>query len=478
MNKVFLVSPSLQPDVQQDIIDNSYGLGLGYLHAVIEQAGYDITTRCLNNTAIDDARRQFDEACYGLQPDFLLVQIFTMNRVEAFRAIRRGRELQPQMKIIVGGVHASIYYQQLLENFPIDYIIVGEGEHTIVELLDALRAGTATGDINGIACLRDGIVVATPDRPLLADLDSLPFPRHDLFMTRERSMACILTSRGCPFKCSFCCLYTISKRKYRVRSVENVVAEVEYIIANFPAITTIQISDDTFTLNQKRAIDFCKEIVQRNIRIQFTCSARVKPASRELFEWMERAGFVSIGFGLETGSERLMQSIHKNVTQEDVVRAFEMLKGSKMSITTFLMVGFPGETFETVEETIRFVKRLQKIKYYEFQGVARLWVYPNTEVYDIMKAAGAIDDGYWLTDADVPYFTVENSMEDLDRMVARISLGCMTWRQAGRRLIAVVTNPVNSFREISVKIGKLKTLVRKNKKAVPAESQSAKVVTQ
>lgn len=461
MNKVFLVSPSLQPDVQQDIIDNSYGLGLGYLHAVIEQAGYDITTRCLNNTAIDDARRQFDEACNGLQPDFLLVQMFTMNRVEAFRAISRARELRPHMKIIVGGVHASIYYQQLLENLSIDYVVIGEGEHTIVELLDALRAGGRVDTIKGIAYHSAGTFVMTPERPLLGDLDSLPFPRHDLFMTPERSMACILTSRGCPFKCSFCCLYTISKRKYRVRSVENVVAEVEYIIENFPNITTIQVSDDTFTLNQQRAIDFCKEIVSRNIRIQFTCSARVKPASKELFEWMEKAGFVSIGFGLETGSERLMQSIHKNVTQEDVVRAFEMLKDSKMGITTFLMVGFPGETFETVEETIRFVKRLQKIKYYEFQGVARLWVYPNTEVYQIMKDAGRIDDDYWLTDGDVPYFTVEHSEEELDRMVARISLACMTKRQMLTRALKGLIHPVDSFRSVLPKLLKLKRMILK-----------------
>lgn len=461
MNTVFLISPSLQPDVQQHIKDNSYGLGLGYLHAVMEEAGYAVTTRCNNNTDRDEADRYFTETFSQIRPDFLLVQIFTMNRVEASRTIRLARELRPQTKIIVGGVHASIFYRQLLENLPIDYIVVGEGEETIIELLAALRGGKGVDTIRGIAYLRDGAVVTTPSRPLLADLDTLPFPRHELFITPERSMACILTSRGCPFKCSFCCLYTISKRKYRVRSVENVVAEVEYILANFPNITTIQVSDDTFTLNQQRAIDFCKEIVRRNIRINFTCSARVKPASKELFDWMERAGFISIGFGLETGSERLMKSIHKNVTQDDVVRAFEMLKDSKMSITTFLMVGFPGETFETVEETVRFVKRLQRIKYYEFQGVARLWVYPNTEVYDIMKAAGAIDDGYWLTDGDVPYFTVENSLEDLDRMVARISLACMTRRQMVTRVLKGVMHPVQSFRSVLPKLLKLRRLILK-----------------
>lgn len=455
MNRVYLVSPSLQPNVQQDIKDNSYGLGLGYLHAILEQAGYDITTRCFNNTNTDEARRLFEEAFIRIKPDFLLVQIFTMNRVESFWTIKRARELNPEIIIIAGGVHATIHSRQLLENFAIDFVAIGEGEETIIELLGALRAGADTDSIKGIAFMQAGGVVTTPDRPLLADLDTLPFPKHELFMTPDRTMACILTSRGCPFKCSFCCLYAISKRKYRVRSVDSVVAEVEHIIATFPGITSIQISDDTFTLNHQRAIDFCKEIVRRNIRIKFTCSARFKPASKELFEWMEKAGFTTIMFGLETGSEKLMHSIHKNITKEDVVRTFEMLKDSSMNVTTFLMVGFPGETFETVEETVRFVKQLQKIKYYEFQGVGRLWVYPDTEVYQVMKAAGKIDDSYWLTDQDVPYFTVEHSEQELDRMVIRISLSTMTKRQMARRAINGLMHPVESVRSTLPKIKKV-----------------------
>lgn len=459
MKSVYLVSPSLQADVQQNIKDNSYGLGLGYLHSMLEQSDYDITTRCFNNTPNAAARLLFEEEFNKVKPDYLLLQIFTMNRSEAYWTIQRAKHLSPDITVIAGGVHATIYYQQLLENFPIDFIAIGEGEETIVELLNALQEGSSIDDVAGIAFQRDGSLVKTSDRPLLDNLDRLPFPKHELFMSPDRTMACILTSRGCPFKCSFCCLHTISKRKFRVRSVENVVAEIEHIIAKFPYITTIQVSDDTFTLNQQRAIDICKEIVRRKIRIDFTCSARVKPASKELFEWMERAGFVAIGFGLETGCERLMKSIHKNVTQEDVVQVFEMLKDSKMSITTFLMVGFPGETFETVEETIHFVKRLQKIKYYEFQGVARLWVYPNTEVYEIMKTAGMIEDSYWLTDGNVPYFTVENSLEDLDRMVARISISCMTKRQMIVRILNGLMHPVGFFRSVWPKLLRLKRLI-------------------
>lgn len=157
-------------------------------------------------------------------------------------------------------------------------------------------------------------------------------------------------------------------------------------------------------------MDFCREVIRRKIKIKFWCSARIKPASVELFKLMEEAGFKSIGLGLETGSAKLLKSIHKNITREDVIETFKMLKGINMGIHTYLMVGFPGENKSTVAETIDLIKRLQKIKYFEFAGVARLWVYPDTEVYEHLRDAGRIDDSFWLTDKDVPYFTLEHTL--------------------------------------------------------------------
>lgn len=461
MAQVYLVSPTLQSNVQEQHKNNTYGIGLAYLHAVIEKAGFSIKTECYNNSDSEFGEKAFTEEFSRLMPEYLLVQMFTMNRVSGFQTIRIARQLKPDVKIIVGGIHATILYDQLLQNFDIDYIVIGEGEITIVELLNALDAGNNINTIKGIAYKRDGSVVVNPERELLADLDSLPFPKHELFITPDREMACILTSRGCPFKCTFCCLHSVSKRKYRVRSVENIVEEIEYIRSTFKNINHIQIPDDTFTLNQQRAIDFCNGIIRRNIKMRFTCVARIKPASKELFDLMEKAGFTDIGFGLETGSEKLLKDIHKSITTDDVVRTFEMLKDSKINVTTFLIVGFPGETHETVNETIRLVKRLQKIKYYEFKGVARLWVYPNTEVYQMMKDAGRIDDNYWLTDKDVPHYTVEHSEQVLDEMVVKISLSCMTKKQMLRRVMNGLAHPVDSIRSTLPKLRKLKRLIFK-----------------
>lgn len=456
MKKVLLFSPALQPDIQAPSKDNSYGLGLGYLHAVIEAAGYRIITKSFNSCELAASEMEMAADLESFRPDFLLIQIFTMNRAASYRLIRLARKLLPEVKIIIGGVHASIFYGQLLENFEVDCAVIGEGEATVVELLNALSSGGSAAGIAGTAYRENGQVIKNPDRPLIEDLDSIPFPRHELFIKPDREMACILTTRGCPYKCSFCCLHTISRRKFRKRSVANVVAEVEYILKNFKNIRSIQLADDTFTLDQPRAMAFCKEIIRRNIKVKFLCSARIKPASVELFELMAKAGFTHIGFGLETGSSKLLNSIHKNITREDVIETFEMLRGIKINAVTYLMVGFPGETRETVAETISLVKTLQKIKYFEFVGVARLWVYPNTEVYDILKANGRIDDSFWLTDRNVPFFTLEHSEEELDRMVTEITLACLPWRQAAKQLVNGLLHPVASLKKNMGRLRRLK----------------------
>lgn len=413
MKQIYLISPSLQASTQAQITDNSYSLGLAYLHAVIEQAGYRILTKNFNSTDENVSFQTIQEDMTRLRPDFLLVQMFTMNRVAAYRIINMAKSEFPGARIIVGGVHASILSRQLLENFPIDYVVIGEGERTIVELLDALAHGKDTSYIRGIAYRSGGKVITTPERELIDDLDDLPFPRHEIFITPDRTMACILTSRGCPFKCSFYCLHTISKRVFRKRSPGNVVSEIEHIVNTFPNIKIIQLADDTFTLDVKRTMDICEEIIRRKIKVKFWCSARFKPATREMFERMEAAGFDSIGFGLETGSRKLMKTIHKSITPEDVENTFEMMRPGKIRVATFLMVGFPDESEETVSETIRFVKKLRGIKPYDLVGVAPLWVYPNTEVFQTMKDKGCIDDAYWLTTGDVPYYTVEHPFRQL-----------------------------------------------------------------
>ena len=136
---------------------------------------------------------------------------------------------------------------------------------------------------------------------------------------------------------------------------------------------------------------------------------------------MKSAGFVNIGFGLETGSETLLNSIHKQLTHQQIIQAVELIKKVNINISTYLMVGFPGESMKTVEETIRFIKRLKAIKPYRLMGVAPLWIYPKTEIFEIAKKQGLLDESYWLTVKDVPYYTADYSFYRLFYMALKIN---------------------------------------------------------
>lgn len=205
-------------------------------------------------------------------------------------------------------------------------------------------------------------------------------------------------------------------------SYKRVVDQIEHIINKYPWIETIILVDDTFTLDNKRVIDVCKEILKRGIKMNFNCEARIKPVSREMFYWMQKAGFIKVCFGIESGSEKILKSIHKNITKEDCFNTFRILKEfKKIEVVKYLMVGLPGETEDTVRETIEFVKKLQRIKKMNFFYATPFWLYPGTEVYRDAVSKGFIDDDYWLTEKPCPIYTLEHSEEWLRKMSNKIA---------------------------------------------------------
>ena len=427
--KILLVSHSIENESRFKHSPNCpYSLGLAYLHSVLEHEGHSVKTLFQNNYNFETANYTLFSTINDFEPDIIGFQVFSMNRVSTFRAIEKLTELNPHLRIVLGGVHTSIMYEQIVQKYPNVIAVIGEGELTICELVRAIEDKIKLNGIKGIAYFDNGKVVTTEARSLIEDLDSLPMAKHDIYFENEpkRRMAHIITSRGCPFDCSFCCLKIISKRKLRKRSIASVIEELTYLKNKYPRLRHIQIHDDTFLIDNERVIEFCKKLVEKKLSLTFECSARVKPVSEEMFYWMQKAGFKKIMFGLETGSRKLLQAIHKNIVPDDVIELFNMLKKFNFTITTFLMCGFPGENDETIEDTIKLVNRTQDIYYNWIAGVGKLLVYPGTEVYEMMKAAGDIDDGFWLTDAPVPLYTVEHSLEELcqyeDRLMDSVSV--------------------------------------------------------
>lgn len=427
--RVQLISSSFEDKVRSPIINESshYPLGLAYIHAYLEKQGHNVETHFLNDYSYNDCYQIVRDRLQAFLPVVVGFNILTSNRVSTYYLIEYIRKHHPDVKIIIGGIHTSAMYKQLIEKYPYIIAVIGEGEVTMAELLIKIQNNEAIDNVLGIAFHRGNEVVVTTSRPLINDLDQLPFPKHEIFFNPERINACILTTRGCPFSCSFCALDLISRRTVRQRSIKNVIEEIEHIKKLNPKIKRIWIHDDTFFLINERVIEFCNEIVKRSMDFEFICSARFKPISEKVVSALEQAGFITVCFGLESGSPSVLERAGKHITQQDVLYAIELFKDSPIGVSAFLIVGLSGENDTTVKETIDLVMELQKIKYILYNEVTICFVYPATQLYDMAKRAGQLSDEYWLTNKPVPFFTVEHDEEQLikyrEQILDHIALG-------------------------------------------------------
>jgi len=377
--------------------------------------GHEIKTLFLNSYGHEECEIIVRKEVINQLPDIVGFQVLASNRISTCKLIEFFHASSPSVKLLIGGIHASIMYRQLIDKYRYVIAVRGEGELTFAELVDKLfQKNLSLNEIDGIAFWNGIEVVVTKPRNLIENLDSLPWPKHEVFFNKNRTLGNLLTSRGCPFNCSFCCLDSISMRRIRYRSVKNVVDEIEYMINKFPRLNKIWIHDDTFFINNQRVIDLCDEIIRRQINIKFICSGRFKPLSAGVVEKLEAANFVHVCFGLESGNQAILNRAHKSITRQDAVDAFKLFAKSHISIFAFLIVGLPGETMETIVDTALFVQKLQKIKYVHYmEGIGVLAVYPGTEIYELTKEAGMINDNYWLKEKPVPFYTVEHTTEEL-----------------------------------------------------------------
>lgn len=404
-----------------------YSMGFLYLDAVLRENNYEVLTKEYFLWKEENCLKEIEKNIREFNPDFVGIAMMSMTRISAYKAIKLIKSINPKIKLILGGIHPSLMPEQLLKNFPVEAICIGDSEQSLLEILRTLIKKKSLNNIKGIVYKnKKNKIIFTKIRPPNRELDKITFPNYDVFMNPEIKEVNMISSRGCPNNCSFCCIQVACKRIWRPISPKRVVDQIEYIIKKYPWVETISFVDDTLTLDNNRVIDICKEIINRNIKMNFNCEARIKPVSREMFYWMEKAGFTKVCFGIESGSEKILESIHKNITKEDCFKTFEILKEfKKIEVVKYLMVGLPGEDEKTVEETIEFVKKLQKIKKMNFFYATPFWLYPGTEVYMHAVSKGFIDNNYWLTDKPCPLYTLEHSEEWLRRMSNKIAFETM-----------------------------------------------------
>lgn len=416
-------------------------LGLGYLAAVLREGGHEVI---IFDSAVEDVplEQYLDLAEEQGRPYELIgISATTPLIQEAWEMAelckRRG------LTTILGGPHLTILPLESLQPphaHYVDYVFKGEAEYSFLELVTALEAGKEPGVIPGIHFKRGDEFVVSPESPMIPDLDALPFPAHDLFKIdrytnlqpltdgldpNARSFT-ILTSRGCPYKCTFCSK-PVTGDTWRARSVESVVQEWKWLVQGLGA-TEIGVTDDIWNLKLPRAKELCRRLVEEGLNTVPWVTVhgmKVNHGDLELYQLMKAAGCKRVGFGVENGDEHMLRNVIRKGQTVDMVReAFHNAKAAGLQTMGFFIFGMPGDTEETMEKTIQLALELDP-KLANFLLAAP---FPGTVMYDMIQDGGHIfadDWGDYAIHEQKARFTM-NEDYDPDMVLQK-------WREAYRR---------------------------------------------
>ncbi|MCX6760318.1 MAG: radical SAM protein, partial [Candidatus Nealsonbacteria bacterium] len=318
-------------------------------------------------------------------PDILGISMFTGAYKSAKITAQIAKEINPNLKTVVGGPHPTLCAEGTLKNEEFDYAVVGEGEFVFLDL----ASGKPLSDINGLVYKKGGKIIKNPEREFIADLDSLPFPARNLFLDKGENInfGNIATGRGCPYACRFCASPKIWKRKVRLRSADNVIKEIEEMISKYNQ-KSISFVDDTFTLIKNRAMEICRKIIDKKLNIEWRCDTRADHLDDELVDLMKKAGCVCIRLGVESGSDKVLKLMNKMATKDQLRKAANLVKKYGISLTVYLMAGFPGETDEDLKETIDFAKELEA----DYYSLGIVSPYYGTDIYFELKEKGQLTE--------------------------------------------------------------------------------------
>ena len=361
----------------------AFPLGLGYIAAVLEK-DHDVKVIDVGAEKLDD--NSLKERISKINLEIVGITSDTISFQRAIEIAQIVKQINKEIVVVIGGAHANA-----LPNYPLKYdcfdiSVHGEGERTSIELWNKIEKGKSYEDIKSIAFKKNDRIIINPKRELIKNLDELPFPARHLFpmdkYTGEFGLYVspiypIGTSRGCPFSCAFCSNNVIFGRKYRSRSPKNIVNEIELLINEYSA-KGIYFREDIFTLNKKRVIEICNEIKERRLDFKWVCESRVDTINEEMLRSMKNAGCELIWFGVESGSQKILNHIHKQITIEQSRDAFRLCKRIKLRAGVSFMMGIPGEKIEDIYRTIAFAKELKP----EFAWFNIFTGYPISPLYE------------------------------------------------------------------------------------------------
>jgi len=366
-------------------------LGLGYIAAVLEGAGFDV--KILDAPALGFAPSQVKQQISGFAADIVGVTAMTSTITGALETLRMAKEAGAVT--VIGGAHLAVYPQETLSYDFIDYGIIGEGEFPFLNLARALDDKQPVKDIQGLV-YKEGGQVRLNEPYIHLKLDEIPFPaRHLLPMERYSSLISLnpvttmISSRGCPFQCGFC-FKTPSDVRYRTRSAKNIVDEMELLVKQYK-VKEIMFYDDTLTLQKEHVVDICDEILSRDLRVKWESPTRIDNIDPPLLKAMRRAGCIRLRYGIESGDRGILKLMNKGIDLDHAREVFRWTKKSGIETFAYFIIGYLHETPQTIKNTIAFARELDPDLVMFTVAVA----YPKTPLYELAMREGLVPGDYW-----------------------------------------------------------------------------------
>jgi anaerobic magnesium-protoporphyrin IX monomethyl ester cyclase len=408
--KILLIQPPFYGF--QNIASDRLYLGLAYLGAVLEKDGHEVLILngefYFDKMASESEKITINEEKYkktfspdhyvykkilkdivDFNPGAIAISFMTAGSTSAYYLAKQIKTALPDIKLIAGGIHPTLVPEEPLKN-GFDYVIRGEGEATTSELIKELEnINFEIRKIRGVVYKDNDQFIYNEDRPFIADLDSLPFPAFYLMKDYEKNAhSCkgIITSRGCPFDCTYCASKLLWTQKVRFRSPQNVVQEIKDRYNKY-GVTSFAFHDDTFTLRRQYVEDFCRSVLALDFKITWHCDTRGDTVDLPLLKLMHKAGCQHIYLGLESGSPRIQKLIKKNIDTNKVKQAVKLARRAGIETTIYFMAGFPDETAEDLQLSIEAMKELAP----DYVIWSILTPYPGTAIWKIAEDRGLIN---------------------------------------------------------------------------------------
>ncbi len=367
-------------------------LSLLQVASILEEIGVEVQIIDQENECIsgEEVLRRLKT----FEPDLLGFTLTTYSFHPVLDWIRLYKK-ETGLPILVGGAHVSLYPHETMSHTEIDYAIVGEAEIPLPALIQAIQANRLPVGLPSVSYRgADGQAVVDTTRQLVHDLNNLPYPARHLIdntiysniLTRKKNFTVIMSTRGCPYRCTFCDQH---RPKYRWRSAENFVAEVRYNLEKFN-IREFDIYDSTFTANKKRVIEICDLLVKEQLDVSFTIRSTLMAVNHEMVDALKRAGCHTIMYGIETSNEEILIRMKKHIPRERVLDRIHYTHKVGIQILGFFMFGYPGESAQTIKDTIQFSLDLPL----DYAQYTVLWPFPDTEIYAYYQEHTDFGD-YW-----------------------------------------------------------------------------------